>query len=263
MAKKKAAANSSKLSALIDTINNINTVKDKEEDVVGRVYEYFLGKFAASEGKLGGEFYTPKYVVNLIAEMIEPYKGKIYDPCCASGGMLVQSLKFVRSHHGNTKDISVYGQEYTSTTQIPVCLWFLTKDKKEDSERGFRNRQSETLFIDARKMGTMISRTKKELTNEDIAQIAKTFHAWRGEEKDGKYEDEPGYWKSAKLEDIKKHDFVLTPGRYVGAAQLEDAGIPFETKMKGLSQKLYQQMEKSGQLDSVIRKNLEALGYGE
>ncbi len=106
----------SKLSALIDTINNIDTVADKEEDVVGRVYEYFLGKFAASEGKLGGEFYTPKCVVNLIAEMIEPYKGKIYDPCCGSGGMFVQSLKFVQSHHGNTKDISVYGQEYTATT---------------------------------------------------------------------------------------------------------------------------------------------------
>jgi type I restriction enzyme M protein len=106
----------SKLSALIDAINNIDTVEDKEEDTVGRVYEYFLGKFAASEGKLGGEFYTPKCVVNLIAEMIEPYKGKIYDPCCGSGGMFVQSLKFVESHHGNTKDISVYGQEMTSTT---------------------------------------------------------------------------------------------------------------------------------------------------
>jgi type I restriction enzyme M protein len=106
----------SKLSALIDAINNIDTVEDKEEDTVGRVYEYFLGKFAASEGKLGGEFYTPKCVVNLIAEMIEPYKGKIYDPCCGSGGMFVQSLKFVQSHHGNTKDISVYGQEFTATT---------------------------------------------------------------------------------------------------------------------------------------------------
>lgn len=106
----------SKLSALIDAINNIDTVEDKEEDTVGRVYEYFLGKFAASEGKLGGEFYTPKCVVNLIAEMIEPYRGKIYDPCCGSGGMFVQSIKFVESHHGNKKDISVYGQEFTATT---------------------------------------------------------------------------------------------------------------------------------------------------
>ncbi len=106
----------SKLAALIDAINKIDTVEDNEQDTVGRVYEYFLGKFAASEGKLGGEFYTPKCVVNLIAEMIEPFKGKIYDPCCGSGGMFVQSLKFVQSHHGNTKDISVYGQEYTATT---------------------------------------------------------------------------------------------------------------------------------------------------
>ncbi|MCK5917456.1 MAG: SAM-dependent DNA methyltransferase, partial [Cocleimonas sp.] len=106
----------SKLAALIDSINNIDTVEDKENDVVGRVYEYFLGKFAASEGKGGGEFYTPKCVVNLIAEMIEPYKGKIYDPCCGSGGMFVQSIKFVESHHGNSKDISIYGQENTSTT---------------------------------------------------------------------------------------------------------------------------------------------------
>ncbi len=106
----------SKLSALIDTINNIDTLKDKEQDIVGRVYEYFLSKFALAEGKGKGEFYTPKSIVNLIAEMIEPYKGKIYDPCCGSGGMFVQSVKFIENHQGNKKDISVYGQEYTSTT---------------------------------------------------------------------------------------------------------------------------------------------------
>ena len=333
---------SSKLAALIDAINNIDTVKDKTEDVVGRVYEYFLGKFAASEGKLGGEFYTPKCVVNLIAEMIEPYKGKIYDPCCGSGGMFVQSLKFVQSHHGNTKDISVYGQEYTATTyklakmnlavrglsanlgdlpadtffkdqhpdlkadyimanppfnlkewraadelvhdsrwsgyetpptgnanyawilhmvsklsehgvagfvlangsmststkgegairqkllendlvdcmialpgqlfyttQIPVCLWFLSKSKKADSERGHRNREGKTLFIDARKIGSMISRTQKELLTEDIAAIAQTYHAWRGEAKDSAYEDQAGYCKSATLENMRKHDYEI------------------------------------------------------
>ncbi|MCP5021598.1 MAG: SAM-dependent DNA methyltransferase [bacterium] len=386
----------SKLSALIDAIDNIDTVEDKEEDTVGRVYEYFLGKFAASEGKLGGEFYTPKCIVNLIAEMIEPYKGKIYDPCCGSGGMFVQSIKFVESHHGNKKDISVYGQEFTSTTyklakmnlavrglsanlgevpadtffkdqhpdlkadyimanppfnlkgwratdeltddprwngyetpptgnanyawilhmvsklsengvagfvlangsmstntkgegqirqklvendlvdcmialpsqlfyttQIPVCLWFLTKNKKADKDRDYRNRQGETLFIDARKIGSMISRTQKELDANDIASIARTYHAWRGETKDGDYEDEPGYCKSAKLEDIRKHDYVLTPGRYVGAAPLEDDGIPFETKMTELTQTLYAQMEESAKLDEVIRKNLEGLGYGK
>ncbi len=409
----------SKLSALIDAINNIDTVEDKEEDVVGRVYEYFLGKFAASEGKLGGEFYTPKCVVNLIAEMIEPYKGKIYDPCCGSGGMFVQSIKFVESHHGNKKDISVYGQEFTATTyklakmnlavrglsanlgevpadtffkdqhpdlkadyimanppfnlkdwrgpdelvhdgrwngyetpptgnanyawilhmvsklsengvagfvlangsmstntkgegeirqklvendlvdcmialpgqlfyttQIPVCLWFLTKNKKADSERDYRNREGETLFIDARKIGSMISRTQKELSAEDIAHIADTYHSWRSvacandelsvmndESKtqhselsthnSTSYQDVAGYCKSATLEDIRKHDYVLTPGRYVGAAALEDDGIPFETKMTELSQTLYAQMEESAKLDEVIRKNLEGLGYGK
>ena len=298
----------SKLAALIDTINNIDTLKDKEEDVVGRIYEYFLGKFAASEGKLGGEFYTPSCVVNLIAEMLEPYRGKIYDPCCGSGGMFVQSLKFVKSHHGNTKDISIYGQEYTTTTyklakmnlavrglsanlgdvsantffkdqhpdlkadyimanppfnlkqwraddelttdprwagfktpptgnanyawilhmlsklseggvagfvmangsmstttsgegdirqqlveqdrvecmvalpgqlfyttQIPVCLWFLTKNKGTNEGRKHRDRKGEILFIDARNKGSMITRAQKELTTTDIEEIAKTF----------------------------------------------------------------------------------------
>ena len=389
----------SKLAALIDAINNIDTVEDKEEDTVGRVYEYFLGKFAASEGKLGGEFYTPKCVVNLIAEVIEPYRGKIYDPCCGSGGMFVQSIKFVQSHHGNTKDISVYGQEFTATTyklakmnlavrglsanlgdvpadtffkdqhpdlkadyimanppfnlkgwrgpdelvhdsrwngyetpptgnanyawilhmlsklsengvagfvlangsmstntkgegeirqklvendlvdcmialpgqlfyttQIPVCLWFLTKNKKAQSrgdERDYRNRDGETLFIDARKIGSMISRTQKELVEDDIAAIARTYHAWRGEKKDGDYEDEAGYCKSTTLEDIRKHDYVLSPGRYVGAAVIEDDGIPFETKMTELSQSLYAQIDESAKLDEVIRKNLEGLGYGK
>lgn len=393
----------SKLSALIDAINNIDTNADEAEDTVGRVYEYFLGKFAASEGKGGGEFYTPKCVVNLIAEMIEPYRGKIYDPCCGSGGMFVQSLKFVRSHHGNTKDISVYGQEYTATTyklakmnlavrglsanlgeipadtffrdqhpdlkadyvmanppfnlknwrgkdeltkdsrwngyevpptgnanyawilhmlsklsqngvagfvlangsmssntrgegkirqtlvdndlvdcmialpgqlfyttQIPVCLWFLSRNKGADAERGYRNRQGETLFIDARKIGEMISRTQKELTTADIAHIANTYHKWRNSGPsplgrgggEGVYADEAGYCKSATLADIQKHDYVLTPGRYVGAPPLEDDGIPFETKMTELSQTLFRQMVESAELDASIRSSLEAIGYG-
>ena len=386
----------SKLSTLLDTINNIDTIADKQEDVVGRVYEYFLGKFAAAEGKGGGEFYTPKCIVNLLAEMLEPYKGKIYDPCCGSGGMFVQSIKFVENHKGNTKDISIYGQEYTATTyklakmnlairgiagnlgdipadtffkdqhpdlkadyimanppfnqkdwraateltddprwngyenpptgnanygwimhmlsklsengtagfvlangsmssntsgegeirkkfvendlvdcmialpgqlfyttQIPVCLWFLTKNKKEDTEHGYRNREGETLFIDARNMGTMIDRTHKELTADDLAEITRTYHAWRGEEKDGEYEDKAGYCKAAKREEITKHDYVLTPGRYVGAAEVEDDGIPFETKMTELTKTLYQQMKESEKLDTVIRKNMEVWGYGE
>ncbi len=434
----------SKLAALIDAINNIDTVKDKEEDVVGRVYEYFLGKFAAAEGKLGGEFYTPKCVVNLIAEMIEPFKGKIYDPCCGSGGMFVQSLKFVQSHHGNTKDISVYGQEFTATTyklakmnlavrglsanlgevpadtffkdqhpdlkanyimanppfnlkewraadeltsdprwsgyetpptgnanyawilhmvsklsahgvdgfvlangsmstntsgegairqklvendlvdcmialpgqlfyttQIPVCLWFIARDKFGQpslqiplpegegltdqaslplGETGvrvnrYRDRRGEVLFIDARKIGSLISRTQKELSAGDIEDIARTYHLWRSSPANDEcsvmsdelkiqhsqvsthnstsYSDIPGFCKSATKEEVAKHDYVLTPGRYVGAAPLEDDGIPFETKMTEMSQTLYAQMKESAQLDTVIRKNLKRLGYGE
>ena len=152
------------------------------------------------------------------------------------------------------------------TTQIPVCLWFISKNKKAvDASEDFakrRNRQGETLFIDAREMGSMVSRVNKELTNVDIAHIAQTYHAWRGEKKDENYENIAGYCKSATLDDIKANDYVLTPGRYVGAADIEDDGIPFETKMAELSQILYHQMEKGEELDKAIRKNLEALGYG-
>ncbi|MBW6520309.1 MAG: type I restriction-modification system subunit M [Desulfoarculaceae bacterium] len=391
----------SKLAALIDSISNIDTVADKKEDVVGRVYEYFLGKFAASEGKGGGEFYTPKDVVNLIAEMIEPYKGKIYDPCCGSGGMFVQSIKFVENHHGNTRDIAIYGQESIGatyklakmnlairsiggnlgevpadsffkdqhpdlkadyimanppfnlkewravgeltddprwagyevpptgnanyawilhmisklsqngvagfvlangsmstntsgegeirrkiiendlvdcmialpgqlfyTTQIPVCLWFLSRNKKADSTRGFRDRQGETLFIDGRKLGSLVDRVHRDLSEEEIADIARTYHAWRGEMVKGeggmvKYEDKPGFCKAATLAEIKANDYVLTPGRYVGAADIEDDGIPFEEKMGELSATLYKQMREGAELDKVIRRNLEVLGYGE
>ncbi len=391
----------SKLASLIDSINDIDTVADKETDVVGRVYEYFLGKFAASEGKGGGEFYTPKCIVKLIAEMIEPYKGKIYDPCCGSGGMFVQSVKFVESHEGNQKDISIYGQENVSTTyklakmnlairgiagnlgdvagdtffkdqhpdlkadfimanppfnqkewrasdeltddprwegyevpptgnanygwiqhmisklsengvagfvlangsmsstasgedkirqkiiendlvdcmmalpgqlfyttQIPVCLWFLSKTKKSlkvdnKGERVTRDRQGETLFIDARNLGSMMDRTHKELTDDDITNITRTYHAWRGEKVDGNYEDVAGFCKSATLDEIKASDFVLTPGRYVGAAEIQDDGIPFEVKMKELTDTLFEQMAEGERLDKVIRGNLKGLGYVE
>ena len=165
--------------------------------------------------------------------------------------------------------IALPGQLFYTTT-IPVCLWFLSRDKQaqsaESKMRGFRNRQGETLFIDAHNMGSMISRTIKELTKEDIEYIAKTYHAWRGEAEAGgyeAYEDEAGYCKSASLDDLKANDYVLSPGRYVGAAAIEDDGIPFETKMAEMSQTLYSQLEKSEKLDAVIRKNLEVLGYGE
>ncbi|AWR58925.1 N-6 DNA methylase [Proteus mirabilis] len=401
-----------KLASLIDSIENINTLATEcgvgEEDLVGRVYEYFLGRFAASEGKGGGEFYTPKSVVTLLAEMLEPYQGKVYDPCCGSGGMFVQSLKFVESHQGKSKDIAIYGQELTSTTyklakmnlavrgltgnlgerpadtffadqhpdlkadfimanppfnlkdwrneaeltndprfagfrtpptgnanyawilhmlsklsedgvagfvlangsmssntsgegeirqklieddriecmialpgqlffttQIPVCLWFISKSKQASAKYGYRDRQGETLFIDARHLGTMISRTQKELTAQDIATIADTFHAWRSSESELKrriaakeigieqYQDKAGFCKVATLDDIKANDFVLTPGRYVGAAEVKDDGVAFETKMQELTQTLYRQMNEAAELDKVIRKNMEALGYGE
>ncbi|WP_133003376.1 MULTISPECIES: type I restriction-modification system subunit M [Marinomonas] len=401
-----------KLASLIDSIENIDTLANEcdttEEDLVGRVYEYFLGKFAATEGKGGGEFYTPKSVVTLLAQMLEPYQGTVYDPCCGSGGMFVQSLKFVKEHEGRSKDIAIYGQELTSTTyklakmnlairglsgnlgekpadtffsdqhpdlkadyimanppfnlkdwrseseltddprfagyrtpptgnanygwilhmlsklsetgtagfvlangsmssntsgegeirqqlvendrvecmialpgqlfyttQIPVCLWVISKDKTANASKGFRNRETETLFIDAREMGSMISRVHKDLTVDDLAKIADTFHAWRssdealkqrvasGDCKISEYQDLAGFCKSATIEDIKTNDYVLTPGRYVGAAEIEDDGIPFEVKMRELSQTLYSQMKQAEELDKAIRKNLEGLGYGE
>ena len=368
-----------KLAALIDTIDQIDTVANKAEDVVGRVYEYFLGKFAAAEGKRGGEFYTPGCIVNLIADMIEPYKGKIYDPCCGSGGMFVQSVKFVESHNGNQKDISIYGQEYTATTyklakmnlairgiaanlgdvpadtffrdqhpdlkadfimanppfnqkqwrqkdelsddprwagfttpptgnanyawilhmvsklseggvagfvlangsmssntsgegdirrellekdmvdcmvalpgqlfyttQIPVCLWFLRKDKAA--------RKGQTLFIDARNLGTMIDRVLRVLKAEDIKTIADTYHQWRDD--DG-YEDVAGFCYSAELAEIEKHGFVLTPGRYVGAADEEVDGVPFQQKISHLYNVLVEQMKRSEILDQEIKKNMQ------
>ncbi|MGY0145898.1 N-6 DNA methylase [Edwardsiella tarda] len=400
-----------KLASLIDTIENIDTLASEcqlsEEDLVGRVYEYFLGRFAASEGKGGGEFYTPKSVVTLLAEMLEPYEGKIYDPCCGSGGMFVQSLKFVESHRGKSKDIAIYGQELTTTTyklakmnlairglignlgerpadtffadqhpdlkadfimanppfnlkewrseseltndprfagfrtpptgnanyawilhilsklsvdgtagfvlangsmssntsgegeirqklieddriecmialpgqlfyttQIPVCLWFISKSKQANPRYGYRARSGETLFIDARELGTMVSRTNKELTAADIARIADTFHAWRcseselkrrvaeGEMAISEYQDHAGFCKVATLDEIKANDFVLTPGRYVGAAEVVDDGVAFETKMRELTQTLYRQMNEAQALDAAIRANMEALGYG-
>ncbi|MGL5223926.1 MAG: N-6 DNA methylase [Aeromonas sp.] len=399
-----------KLASLIDSIENIDTLAREcaltEEDVVGRVYEYFLGRFAATEGKGGGEFYTPKAVVTLLAEMLEPYQGKIYDPCCGSGGMFVQSLKFVQSHQGKSKDIAIYGQELTSTTyklakmnlavrglsgnlgerpadtffadqhpdlkadfimanppfnlkdwrgeaeltndprfagfetpptgnanygwilhmlaklsedgiagfvlangsmssntsgegkirqklieddriecmialpgqlfyttQIPVCLWFISKSKAASLKYGYRDRRGETLFIDARNMGTMISRTQKELTTSDIATISDTYHAWRSSEDElarrvsaheisvTQYQDQAGFCKVARLDEMKANDYVLTPGRYVGAAELEDDGIAFETKMAELTQTLYRQLDEAAELDSAIRTNMAALGF--
>ncbi len=378
-----------RLGELIDLIGTIG-LGDKESqsnDILGRVYEYFLGQFASKEGKKGGEFYTPRCVVRLLVEMIKPYQGRVYDPCCGSSGMFVQSEEFILQHGGEMDDISIYGQESNPTTwklakmnlairsieanlgphhedtfrrdlhkdlkadfilanppfnlkdwggellrddvrwkfgtppagnanfawiqhmihhlaptgiagfvlangsmssnqsgeggirkaileadlvdcmialagqlfygsQIPVCLWFLSRNKGNSR---FRDRRGETLFIDARKLGAMVDRVHRELTGDDITRIATSYHAWRGEPEAGSYEDTPGFCKSATLEDIAKHDFVLTPGRYVGMAPVEDDGEPFEEKMARLTKELDEQFAESENLEDTIRQNLRAL----
>ncbi|QPM68610.1 type I restriction-modification system subunit M [Atribacter laminatus] len=382
-----------RLGELIDIISKIGLVDDesRSKDVLGRVYEYFLGRFSAAEGKGGGEFYTPQCVVKLLVRMIEPYKGRVFDPCCGSGGMFVQSERFVEEHGGRLGDIAIYGQESNPTTwrlammnlairgldadlggqpsdsfhndlhkdlradfvlanppfnmsdwggerlredarwkygvppvnnanfawiqhfihhlsptgvagfvmangsmstntssegeirkniieadlvdcmialpgqlfytvQIPVCLWFLTRNKKNGK---FRDRSRQTLFIDARKMGSLIDRIHKELSDEEIEKIAGNYHAWRGERDSGTYEDVPGFCKSATTDEIKEHGYVLTPGRYVGAAEVEDDGIPFEEKMAELTATLYEQFAEADRLEAIIKRNLEVLGYGE
>jgi type I restriction enzyme M protein len=362
------ALDKERLGQIIDLMSNIRVGDEasRAQDVLGRIYEYFLSQFASAEGKKGGEFYTPRCVVTLLVEMLEPYRGRVYDPCCGSSGMFVQSVEFIRAHatgNGNggraRTDISIYGQEsnYTTwrlarmnlairgidgqiahgdtfhndrhpdlradfilanppfnvsdwrgellrddkrwqygvppagnanfawvqhivhhlapagvagfvlangsissnqsgegeirkrlveadlvdcmvalpgqlfySTQIPACLWFLARDKQNGK---FRDRSGHVLFIDARKMGRMVDRTHRELTDEDIARIANTYHAWRGEQEAGEYVDVPGFCKSATLEEIHKHSHVLTPGRYVGAEAQEDDGEPFEKKCSG------------------------------
>jgi len=382
-----------RLGELIDIISKIGLGDDesRSKDILGRVYEYFLGRFAAAEGKGGGEFYTPRCVVNLLVRMIEPYKGRVYDPCCGSGGMFVQSERFVEERGGRLGDIAIYGQESNSTTwrlammnlairgldanlggqhadsfhndlhkdlradfilanppfnmsdwggerlredarwkygippvnnanyawiqhfihhlsptgvagfvmangsmstnttsegeirknlieadlvdcmialpgqlfyttQIPVCLWFVARNKKNGK---FRDRRGRTLFIDARKLGALIDRTHKDFSDLEIDKVAATYHAWRGEKDAGKYEDVPGFCKSATTDEIREHGYVLTPGRYVGAAELEDDGVPFEEKMAELSATLYEQFAEADRLEAIIKRNLEVLGYGE
>ena len=380
-----------RLGELIDLIGTIGLgdAENRAKDILGRVYEYFLTMFASAEGKNGGQFYTPSCVVRLLVEMLAPYKGRIYDPACGSGGMFVQSEKFVESHGGKLGDISIYGQESNSTTrrlaimnlairgieadfgpehadtfrrdlhpdlradfvianppfndsdwfrkdddvrwqygippkgnanfawvqhfihhlsphgmagfvlangsmssnqsgegeirqrlieddlvdcmvalpgqlfystQIPVCLWFLAKNKNDGKRR---DRRKQTLFIDARKMGTMVSRVNRELTVEDIRKITDTYHAWRGDHRDAgpKYEDIPGFCFSATTAEIASHGHVLTPGRYVGAEEVEDDGEPFEEKMPRLVAELDAQFAESAKLEAAIRKNLQGLGY--
>jgi type I restriction enzyme M protein len=364
------------------------------KDILGRVYEYFLSQFASAEGKKGGQFYTPQSVVRLLVEMLAPYKGRVYDPCCGSGGMFVQSEKFVAAHGGRLGDISIYGQESNATTrrlammnlairgieadlgpeqadtfrrdlhpdlradfvlanppfndsdwfrkdddprwqfglpprgnanfawvqhfiyhlaptgmagfvlangsmssnqsregeirraiiesdlvdcmvalpaqlfystQIPVCLWFLSRDKANNR---FRDRRRQTLFIDARKLGYLVDRVHRELSEEDTQRIAQTYHAWRGDKSLNSqqstlnYSDVPGFCNSATTDEIAKHGYVLTPGRYVGAEEAEDEGEPFEEKMTRLVSELNAQFEVSTNLQQTIKSNLASIGYG-
>jgi type I restriction enzyme M protein len=400
------ALDKQRLGELIDLVGTIG-LGDREnraKDILGRVYEYFLTQFASAEGKNGGQFYTPSCVVRCLVGMLAPYKGRIYDPCCGSGGMFVQSEKFVEAHGGKLGDISIYGQESNATTrrlavmnlalrgieadfgkehadtfradqhpdlradyvlanppfndsdwfrkdddvrwqygvppkgnanfawvqhfihhlapqgmagfvlangsmssnqsgegeirqklietdlvdcmvampgqlfystQIPVCLWFLTKTKNADAKRGFRDRRGQTLFIDARKMGTLIDRVHRELTDADLAKIADTYHAWRGDAfalqpklktstaaAASVYSDVAGFCKSATTAEIASHGYVLTPGRYVGAEEVEDDGEPFEEKMPRLVAELNAQFSESSKLEKLIKTNLRGLGYG-
>lgn len=384
---------STRLGALIDLVNGIGLgdAEARKHDVIGRVYEYFLGRFANAEGKAGGEFYTPRSVVRLLVEMIEPYKGRVFDPCAGSGGMFVQSEEFVLAHGGKIGDVSIYGQESNHTTwrlammnlairgieaditwneggsflqdaypdlksdyilanppfndsewggqslrgdkrwrygippagnsnyawiqhfiyhlaptgvaafvmangsmssnqsgegevrknlveaekgglvdclialpgqlfyttQIPVCVWILARDRRNHK---FRDRSGEILFIDARKLGEMTDRTHRALRNEDIARIAGAYHAWRG--KEGAYADIAGFCKAATLAEVRKHSYVLTPGRYVGTEDLEDDTEPFGEKMARLTSLLLEQQLESAVIDASISQNLRSLGYG-
>ena len=384
------------LPGLIDEFSKIpfNHGALRAKDILGHIYEYFLGEFSIAAGKRGGEFYTPKSIVSLIVEMLEPFEGRVYDPCCGSGGFFVQSERFVLEHGGKIGQLSIYGQEFNPTTwrlasmnmairgldfdfgkepastytrpqhpdlradfimanppfnmkawkegvkdedvrwkygvppdgnanfawmqhmvhhlaphgsmalllangsmssntnnegeirkaliegngpnapgdlvecmvalpgqlftntQIPACIWFLTRSKAE--RKANRNRKGEVLFIDARNLGYMKDRVLRDFKLEDIAKVATTFHAWQ---RGAGYADEAGFCKAATLADIRKADYVLTPGRYVGAAaQVQDAE-PFEEKMARLTAALDQQFKESARLEAGIRKNLSGLGY--
>ena len=389
------ALDNQRLGQLIDMVGNI-AVGDEDarsNDVLGRVYEYFLGQFASAEGKKGGEFYTPRCIVRLLVEMLEPYSGRVYDPCCGSSGMFVQSVEFIEAHatgNGNggkaRGEISIYGQEsnYTTwrlakmnlairgiegqiahgdifhndrypdlradfilanppfnvkdwggerladdrrwqhgvppkgnanfawvqhivhhlapggtagfvlangsmssnqsgegeirrnlieadlvdcmvalpgqlfySTQIPACLWFLARDRTGGR---LRDRRGVVLFIDARQLGSMVDRTHRELTADDITRIADTYHRWCADTKG--YSDQPGFCCSVPLDELREHAHVLTPGRYVGAPPEEDDGEPFPDKMQRLVAELHEQQAEGVRLDSVIAANLEALGFG-
>lgn len=379
-----------RLGELMDLVGSIGLgdKQSRSKDLLGRVYEYFLSMFASAEGKRGGQFYTPGCIVKLLVEMLAPYKGRVFDPACGSGGMFVSSERFVEAHGGKLGDISIFGQESNPTTwklakmnlairgieanlgqenadsfhrdqhpdlkadyvianppfndsdwggdrlkddirwkygvppasnanfawvqhfvyhlaptgtagfvlangsmssnqsgegeirknliendlvdcmvalpgqlfystPIPVCLWFLARDRKNHK---FRDRRGSTLFIDARKMGKLVDRVHRELSDEDILKIGATYHAWRGDKGSGKYKDIKGYCKSATLDDIRGHGYVLTPGRYVGAEDVVDDEAPFEDRIVALKTALSDLFEESIRLQATITRNFEVFG---
>ncbi|ETW24893.1 type I restriction endonuclease subunit M [Mycobacterium gastri 'Wayne'] len=384
-----------RLGELIDLFNSARFSRQGEHrarDLMGEVYEYFLGNFARAEGKRGGEFFTPPSVVKVIVEVLEPSRGRVYDPCCGSGGMFVQTEKFIYEHDGDPKDISIYGQESIEetwrmakmnlaihgidnkglgarwgdtfardqhadvqmdyvmanppfnikhwsrneedprwrfgvppannanyawiqhilsklapggkagvvmangsmssntngegdiraqiveadlvacmvalptqlfrSTGIPVCLWFFAKDKTP-GKQGSVDRSRQVLFIDARELGYLVDRAERALTNEEIVRIGDTYHAWRGSAsaaaKGLTYQDIPGFCKSATLEEIKAADYALTPGRYVGAPEVEDDGEPIDEKIARLTKELLVAFDESARLEKVVREQLERL----
>lgn len=378
------------LGSLIDLIGTIalGDAESKSKDILGRVYEYFLGQFALAEGRKGGQFYTPASIVKLLVEMLEPYNGRVFDPCCGSGGMFVQSEKFVENHQGRLDDISIYGQESNQTTWrlckmnlairgidasnilwnnegsflkdahpdlkadfilanppfndsdwsgdqlktdgrwkygtpptgnanfawvqhfiyhlaptgiagfvlsngslssntsgegdirrklveedlvdcivmlptqlfyntgIPACLWFISRYKNGNKHR---DRKGEVLFIDGSELGYMINRRNRAFAYEDISRIADTYHEWK--KKKSKYKDIKGFCKSASLSEINKHNFVLTPGRYVGIPDEEDDGIPFNEKMTSLTEELKGLISEGNRLDKEMKKQLVKIGF--
>lgn len=380
-----------RLGELIDLIGSISLSKNgsgKGKDILGFVFEYFLGQFADAEGKKGGQYYTASCVVEFLVEMLAPEAEKrVYDGACGSGGMFVQSEKFIEMHEHRKGKISIYGQESNPTTyklarmnlairgidakielgdtlmndkfpelkvdyilanppfnvsdyninkaethkwkygippngnanyawlqhfasklapygtagivlangsmsseiategeirkamieadlvdcmvalpsqlfyntQIPVCVWFLARNKEGNNK--LRNRANEILFIDAREMGTMISRKQKELTKDDISKIAETYHNWRSPEFEKTYKNVPAFCKTANIQEVRKNNYILTPGRYIDFKETEDDGVAFDVKMKTLTETLKEQMEKSQELDKIIKDNLAKIGF--
>ncbi|PVD51083.1 N-6 DNA methylase [Terrimonas sp.] len=385
------ALDKQRLGELIDLIGSITLSSNgsgKGKDVLGFVFEYFLGQFADAEGKKGGQFYTPQSIVKLLVEMLSPIaESRVYDGACGSGGMFVQSESFIEMHEHRKGKISIFGQESNPTTyklakmnlairgidakielgdtllndkfpelkvdyvianppfnvsdysinkaethkwkygippsgnanyawlqhfisklapygtagvvlangsmsseiategeirkqliendlvdcmvalpsqlfyntQIPACLWFLARNKTNGK---FRNRSNEILFIDARELGAMISRKQRELTDKDIAKIADTYHAWRSKAFKEEYKDVPGLCKSANIQEVRKNNYILTPGRYIDFAAQEEDGQAFDEKMQQLTATLKEQMQKAGELDKAIKSNLNKIGYG-